>query len=164
MDVQLGLFLHLKRRLLRPWWGVAAALIMAGCTGVDSAAMSGTGMGPPGPSAIGGTIWSDGNEDGALGPGESPLAGAIVSLLLDSNGDGVCSVGEPLYATTESAPDGSYLFSSLPDGDYCVAVDALAGLAEGPGEAPVVSIGAGQEEGVQLDIGLVPEVGTAGAP
>jgi uncharacterized repeat protein (TIGR01451 family) len=61
----------------------------------------------PGTGAIGGTVYRDRNQDGALGAAEPGLAGVTVELR-DS--------GNALVATTTTAADGSYLFTGITPG------------------------------------------------
>jgi hypothetical protein len=124
--------------------------------------MSGTGMGPPGPSSIGGSVWEDEDLDGEPDPGEQPVAGAVVSLIADQDGDGQCGPDDPVHAMTVTALDGTYLFSSLPDGEYCVDVTAPDGLLLADGLLGVVSIDSASQEGAQFDVSLIPESASQG--
>jgi len=68
---------------------------------------------------IGDTVWRDLNYDGTQsGPTETGISNVTVSLTADFNSDGI-------YVTlTNTVTDGSgnYLFTGLPNGDYCVVV------------------------------------------
>jgi len=75
---------------------------------------------PPATPPEGCVVLPDGGylANGVLEAGEPGLAGVVVAL-----GAGACpSTG---LATTTAAADGSYLFSGLSAGTYCVSVDAL---------------------------------------
>lgn len=80
----------------------------------------------PGTATIGDLVWSDADGDGIRDPGEPGLAGVVLSLLEDTNGDnapdanpkecfGVVRPEPPPYpdCTTTTAADGSYLFSGI---------------------------------------------------
>ncbi len=95
----------------------------------------------PTPGSIGGRIWHDecGLEDGTptsgcleaegggyqanglMEPEESGIAGVLVML-----GDGVCPSTGLAFAGTDD--DGTYAFSRLPTGTYCVSVDATGAV------------------------------------
>ncbi|MCP5426278.1 MAG: carboxypeptidase regulatory-like domain-containing protein, partial [Gammaproteobacteria bacterium] len=78
---------------------------------------SGTGV-------VAGGVWSDANGDGVQGPDEIGLGDVTVNLYQDTNGDGIIgNAGDTLIATTTSKPDGSYLLTDLPAGQYAVVVD-----------------------------------------
>ncbi len=68
---------------------------------------------------IGDTVWRDLNYDGTQsGPTETGISNVTVTLTADFNSDGI-------YVTlTNAVTDGSgnYLFTGLPNGDYCVVV------------------------------------------
>jgi len=78
--------------------------------GAGGGALSGVG-------AIAGTLWDDGNGDGAMQAGESTLAGWTVYM--DTNGNGLVDAGEAVQTTGSS---GGYNFGGLDDGTYTVAV------------------------------------------
>jgi len=69
----------------------------------------------PTPGSIAGIVWWDTNSNNAPNPGEPRIAGATVALR-----SGGC--GGSVVATTTTAANGSYTFSSVPAGNYCVAV------------------------------------------
>lgn len=78
------------------------------------------GFHPYGFGAIGDTVWRDMNADGIQsGLQETGIAHILVSLYADFNGDGTYV----LLQSTNTAADGTYLFSDLPDGRYRVVVD-----------------------------------------
>ncbi len=79
------------------------------------------GFQPYGTGAIGDTVWRDLNADGLQsGVQETGIANVLVSLYADLNGDGTYV----LLKTTNTGSSGTYLFGSLPDGNYRVVVDA----------------------------------------
>lgn len=84
------------------------------------------------PGTIGTTLWNDADGDGTQDPGEAGIGGVLVNLLADTTGNGI---PDTVIATTTTEADGSYLFSSLPEGDYSVQVDAsnfnVGGALEG---------------------------------
>ena len=89
---------------------------------------------------VGNLVWLDTDKDGVFDPGdgEAPLAGVSVSLIRDTNGDGVWDLNgaddilgntddEPNIATattgsTLDAQGGNYLFTGVPQGAYLVHV------------------------------------------
>ncbi len=76
---------------------------------------------PPGATgAIGDRLWIDANGDGVQDPGEAGLPNIPVALWYDSNNDGAV---DALYGTTNTGPDGSYIFDALPAGTYQVIVN-----------------------------------------
>ncbi|MFV1858215.1 MAG: SdrD B-like domain-containing protein [Anaerolineales bacterium] len=96
---------------------------------------------PPTPGSIGGRVWHDecGLEDGAptsgcveaegggyqanglIEPEESGIAGVLVML-----GNGACPSTGLAFAGT--GDDGTYAFSGLPTGTYCISVDATGAV------------------------------------
>jgi len=74
--------------------------------------------------SLGSTVWEDENGNGIQDAGESPIAGATVTLL-DSLGN---SIGAPVLTDV----DGQYNFNDLPPGSYQVQVDlsTVAGGAD----------------------------------
>ena len=105
--------------------------------------------------SIGNTVWfdadadgngpadSDGLSDGSNGlgtqndPSEAGISGVTVSLIQDSNGDGVWDAGEPIIATDITDENGAYLFEGLPlddgdgDADYIVWVNDTENVLDG---------------------------------
>jgi hypothetical protein len=72
-------------------------------------------------NAIGDTVWLDSNENGLHDADESGIAGVVVILTGDTNGDGQIDVQR--QAVTNSI--GKYLFTSLKPGTYTVTVQGL---------------------------------------
>ncbi len=78
--------------------------------------------------AIGDRVWSDVNGNGVQDPGEIGLGGVQVALFT-AGSDGQCGTADDVsVATTTTAADGSYLFSGLLPGAYCVKATDPAGL------------------------------------
>ncbi len=102
---------------------------------------------PPSPSygfgvtrAVGDTVFSDLNGNGAQDAGEPGLAGVVVSLyrdsapigLIDNNGDHL--IDEPLVGEVTTDGWGRYLFSGLAIGNYVVSAPIPGGYSStGPG-------------------------------
>jgi hypothetical protein len=74
---------------------------------------------------IGDRIWNDADGNGVQDPGEAGIGGVVVALKDGSGNPILDSNGNPVTATT--APDGSYSFPSLPQGNYTVEVTPPAG-------------------------------------
>ena len=68
------------------------------------------------PASISGTIYHDINADASINGTDVGL-GSITVTLADSNGNTIM---------TTTLPDGSYLFDTLPPGDYTIAVDTTS--------------------------------------
>lgn len=62
-------------------------------------------------ASLGNFVWNDSNSDGVQGPSELGVGGVTVTLRDGSNN---------VIATTQTAPDGSYLFPNLTPGTYSV--------------------------------------------
>jgi len=104
---------------------------------------------PAGTLALGDQVWLDTNNNGVFEPqnGEVGIDGVDLSLYIDSNGDGLPTLGEYVDATTTfttSGFAGRYRFSNLTPGNYIVVVDAsnfagggaLSGLVTSTGNDP----------------------------
>ena len=65
---------------------------------------------------IGDTLWVDADRDGEIDAGEPRLPGVTVSLIKDTNGNGVWDAGEPVIATDITDSSGQYLFNDVPAG------------------------------------------------
>ena len=82
----------------------------------------------PLPSAglcLGDLVWEDLDNDGQVAPGgaEAGIGGVELVLCADTDGDGQCTPGvDQEIARTTSAPDGSYSFCGLAEGDYSVKI------------------------------------------
>ncbi|MCO6455469.1 MAG: DUF11 domain-containing protein [Pirellulaceae bacterium] len=95
-----------------------------------------TNPAPGAVGAIGDYIWNDADGDGNQDPGEIGLAGITVSLLSDTNGDGIYGgAGDAAAVTTTTDSSGHYLFDDLVPGAYVIQVDP-AGLPAGWNPAP----------------------------
>ena len=77
------------------------------------------------PNSIGSYVWQDTNLDGVQDATESPIEGALVTLLVDDGtGNFVAAVdvdGAAVPSVT-TGPDGLYEFENLPPADYVVQV------------------------------------------
>jgi uncharacterized repeat protein (TIGR01451 family) len=99
------------------------------------------GYGPAtGTGVIGDRVWSDGDGDGVQDPGEVGI-GNVTLDLLSAGPDGLCNTADDTVAATKTtAPDGSYLFTGLAPGKYCVRVtdtnNVLTGLTLTGGANP----------------------------
>jgi uncharacterized repeat protein (TIGR01451 family) len=116
------------------------------------------------PGAISGTVLADSDDDG---DGDAPLAGVLLRLL-DSLGNPVLD-GSNQPVTTLTPGDGSYLFTSVVPGEYCVVQDQPTDYAsvsdtDGPNDnvignvTPIVVTG-GQNNGgnnfVEIELGAI---------
>ncbi|NNE65788.1 MAG: hypothetical protein HKN33_04415, partial [Pyrinomonadaceae bacterium] len=73
--------------------------------------------------SIGNRVWFDTDDDGIIDPGESGISGVSVSVLLDSDSNGVPDTpGSPLQTITTDA-NGYYRFDSLQANNYVVRID-----------------------------------------
>lgn len=77
------------------------------------------------PGLISGTVFSDANGVNGQDPGEVGLGNITVTLLEDTNDNGIY---DTVVAVVQTAPDGSYSFDGLPPGDYQVVVTPPVGL------------------------------------
>ena len=105
-----------------------------------------------GVNEIGGTVFSDnGGTTGILGNGiqegnEGGIGSIGITLYFDINGNADFDAGDYYLGTTNTAGDGSYTFSGLPDGNFIVVLD---------GDDPDLPAGAGlSTEGVELTVNL----------
>jgi hypothetical protein len=104
----------------------------------------------PSVGSISGTVWRDVDRDGVRDPGEPGLAGEIVRLRAGSCGD-------PVVATATTPSNGSYSFSSLSAGNYCISSSGPIGLENTVGSTnprPLV-LGAGENK-TGVDFGFRP--------
>ncbi|HOV47861.1 MAG TPA: SdrD B-like domain-containing protein [Anaerolineae bacterium] len=96
---------------------------------VNGAPVAGEHFGYARPGAIGSRVWQDTDGNGMQDPGEPGLAGVTVALYTDPNGDGNPADGV-LVGTQTTGPDGRYLFTGLPDGNYVVVVTPPSGYTQ----------------------------------
>ena len=82
-----------------------------------------------GTAVIGDRVWADADGDGIQDPGEVGIGGVTVQLR-GAGADGIFGNGDDVIAaTTATDPDGTYLFTGVPPGQYIVQVSGapLAG-------------------------------------
>lgn len=80
---------------------------------------------------IGDRVWSDANGNGLQDLGEVGIAGVTLDLL-SAGSDGLCGTADDaVVASTTTGPGGSYLFTGLAPGKYCVDVTDTAGKLTG---------------------------------
>ncbi len=77
---------------------------------------------------ISGQVRNDSDGDGNLADAEAGLAGAVVTLFSDPNGDGNPSDGVPFGLPITTTSTGLYTFSNLPPGNYVVVETDPAGF------------------------------------
>jgi uncharacterized repeat protein (TIGR01451 family) len=70
--------------------------------------------------AISGQVRDDTDGDGSFADADSGLAGAVLTLYTDPNGDGDPSDGQVFGASVTTTASGTYSFSTLPPGNYVV--------------------------------------------
>ncbi len=70
--------------------------------------------------AISGQVRNDTDGDGSFADADSGLAGAVLTLYTDPNGDGDPSDGQVFGASVTTTGTGTYSFSTLPPGNYVV--------------------------------------------
>ena len=75
---------------------------------------NGTGL-----AALGDHVWIDSDGDGVQDPHEVPVAGVVLTLYSDPDGNGVY---DSVIATDTTDANGYYLFDNLPAGSYVVRV------------------------------------------
>jgi len=104
---------------------------LARILGIASVAALATGSVLAG--SIGGVLFEDTNRNGVADAGEARVVGLTVRLLGEDGS---------IARTARSAPDGTYLFDALPDGDYLISVvapsDVRAGLPLRAADPPPV--------------------------
>jgi uncharacterized repeat protein (TIGR01451 family) len=76
------------------------------------------------PGRIGDVVWNDLDGDGVFDDGEPGIAGVLVSLRADTDGDGTF---ETTISTQPTGPDGSYGFANLQPGSYVVSIATPGG-------------------------------------
>ncbi len=103
----------------------------------------------PAPGTIGDRIWLDSDGDGVQDPAEPGVNDVVVTLLRDTDGDGVY---ETTVATTMTAGDGGYQFSNVVPGSYRTTATPPIGLTVTT-PSPVVALGPGATVDT-ADIGL----------
>ncbi len=126
-----------------------------------------SGFYPP-PGSIGNFVWADRDGDGLQDAGEPGLAGVVVTLYAP---DGVTPItkdsdGSPIAPIT-TGPDGAYLFSNLPPGNYVVKFVPPSGWdltvtgLDSKGLSVPVALAAGKSE-LTIDSGFIRPVVSVG--
>ncbi len=103
---------------------------------------------PTGTGVIGDRVWSDANGNGLQDAGEVGIAGVTLDLY-NAGADGQCGTADDTkLGWTTTAADGSYLFSGVAAGKYCVRVTdtagKLTGLTQTKAPAQPIDLAAGQ--------------------
>jgi LPXTG-site transpeptidase (sortase) family protein len=80
----------------------------------DQTSTSNTAVFPSGLGSISGTVWEDLDKNTMLDAGENGLPGVVLTLFLDTNGNGSVDAGDVQLGTTAAGTDGSYSFNNLP--------------------------------------------------
>lgn len=98
---------------------------------------------------IGDTVFSDDDQDGVQGGGESGIANITMALYLDGNNNDRLDPSDQLLGTTTTDSSGNYEFTGLPAGEYLVVVTDTSNLLSGlflttSAEPLPVSLGADQ--------------------
>lgn len=90
------------------------------------------GYGPgPDTGVIGDRVWSDADGDGVQDMSEVGIGGVTLNLV-KAGPDGLCGTADDtIAATTTTAADGSYLFTGVMPGVYCVVVTDTATVLDG---------------------------------
>ena len=80
------------------------------------------GFNRPGTFTITDSVWLDEDSDGVFDAGENGIEGVTVNLV-DSGGN--------IIGTAVSAPDGTFTFSGVPNGDYTIQISDTSGELNG---------------------------------
>ena len=83
-----------------------------------------------GTGSIGDTVWLDADRNNAQNAGEPGIPGVTVSLIKDSNGNGIWDAGEPIIATDTTDANGNYSFAGLPTTDGAGTDDYLVWVSD----------------------------------
>ncbi|MEZ4615165.1 MAG: SdrD B-like domain-containing protein [Caldilineaceae bacterium] len=74
---------------------------------------------------LGNLVWHDINNNGLVDPNEPGIAGVIVTVLYDDEGNGIDPDEQTPFRTTQTDADGIYVFPDLiPGGNYQVVIPA----------------------------------------
>ena len=118
---------------------------------VVAAADAGTGydFGEVLAASLTGSVYLDGDNDGARDPGETGVGGVTVTLT------GTDDLGNPVNLSTTTAADGTYGFTGLRPGTYAVTETHPAGYLDGTDTAGTAGGSAGNDTitGIVLDSG-----------
>ena len=116
------------------------------------------GLGESGAGSIlSGAVFVDLDNDGVLDTEEAAIDGASVSLVADTNGNGVYDPGvDALVVSTDSAGDGGFYFVGVAPGQYFIVLDESdddipPGLNLAPGSNPInVVVTTGDQSGLNF--------------
>jgi len=93
------------------------------------------------PLSVGSLVWEDLNGDGVQDANEPPIAGTVVTLLVEDPASPGAFIpatdldGVPIASIT-TGPDGTYLFDNLPPGNYQIEVTPPGSLTPSPVQNP----------------------------
>jgi len=93
---------------------VRAALLSIALAGVTSICLPANGHG----AVIFDVVFDDANGDGIRQLSETPLAGAVIELYRDADGDGRIGAGDAFVASARADATGGFAFSDVPPGEY----------------------------------------------
>ncbi|MEM1179709.1 MAG: SdrD B-like domain-containing protein [Acidobacteriota bacterium] len=85
----------------------------------------------PADLSIAGTAFFDLDSDGFQDPVDVGVEVVRVFLFRDLDGDGVLDPSDAFFGSQLTVPNGDYLFTDLPPGDFIVAVDATGTFVDG---------------------------------
>ncbi len=91
---------------------------------------------------IGDLVWNDSDGDGTLNGSETGIAGVLLNLWLDANGNDTLDSQDSLVMTTTTDSNGSYLFAGLGRYVYFVEIDSSNFAGGGALAGMVVTTGA----------------------
>ena len=78
-------------------------------------------------STVGGTVWSDANQNGTNDVGETGVPNVTIELLQDVNTNAVADAGEPVVASVTTDAAGGFTFAGITPGSYVILETALYG-------------------------------------
>ncbi len=108
-----------------PGGGTAGNDVITGITLIPARDSQGNSFGELRPASLGGSIWSDTNNNGVFDAGETPIAGATVTLT------GTDDLGNAVSLTATTNASGAYVFNNLRPGSYALTETQPAGFLDG---------------------------------